>query len=189
MNFSVRDLAVVTAYAALILSKSEALTVLVITASIAALLIIGIVFGLTTLAAIHSPRLKASSLRASSPLLLIIVIWCIMLALVRALLPEHTDSVARSMLLSLAGASIPLLLNMESRGQAFNDQTMWIGYWSLCSALAVGGLSAMALHQLFDTTRQAAGMDVFRWSTVIAMVASVFVTWWLLSFKWEPEHR
>lgn len=151
MTYSVRDLAIVTAYSALILSQSDVLNAVVITASCAACLLLVFLFGLTTLGAVFHPKRKSRTLVASLPLLAILIAWVMVLVLamnVFSTAMATIDSIALSMLLSIAAASVPFLFNMQVRQQEPSDRTIWIGYWTLCVATTIGALRLLLCKRL-----------------------------------------
>ena len=186
MNHSIRDIGILTAYSALMLSRNQTLNLMVIVASGAAFLLLSFIFGLSSIKKLFRLRVRQEGRRSFVPLAIIFLVWCLVFTMTpwcpilpfRPRLAELALSVGAAMLCGLLAATIPLMFNLDSRKMDLNDQTLWVGYWTLCAGMSSSGLTACVI--MLTNRDTVSELDIIRLPSVIGMIASVLATWYLI---------
>ncbi len=194
MKYSVKDICVLTAYAGLMLSRSQIVTMLLLVASWTAFLIIALVFVLTSCRKIYQWRWEIDSNFNLIPLSGIIVAWGAVAGglssipwLTLILSRDQIQLFVCSMAIGMAAASLPLMVNLDSHRMAINDSALWVGYWAIFSGMMASGVASLMLLTLeIEFLVSQNNDDRWNWfehiriPAIFGMVISVFTSWYLL---------
>lgn len=186
MNHSVKDIGILTAYSALMLSSMESLSIILIIGSCAAFLLLLFIFGLSSIKKLIRPRRSNDGVRSFVPLAVILILWLLIFMItpyfpISVIHPRVTyfgSHVASAMFCGLSAATIPLMFNLDSQHMELNDETLWVGYWSACTGMIGSGLSACVMILIYKDAARDFG--IIRFPSVIGMICSVLVTWYLI---------
>jgi hypothetical protein len=184
VKYSVRDLSMLTAYSALMLAKNQAITIAVIVASVAAMILLVFVFGVSSLRLLFARRQESGSLRSFLPLAAIFASWTLLIAGAQELSkhsPCEPSTVALAMLSGLSSAAIPLMFSLSSRNCELNDETLWAGYWMMCVGMSTAGLVAMLMMQWNEGAVERSQFDSVRLPAIVGVSASVIAGWYLIA--------
>lgn len=195
MTYSVRDLAIVTAYTAVLLSQNPLLNTILFIVSFTGLGLVALIFGLATIKEVFRPKFDSRGIRASAPLFYLPIVWFVVVFISIRLFDSHpfiVGSIMFAMFFGLASASIPLMFHLDMREKKLSYKTQWVGYWSLVAASGGAGLVSILVLSFQGELGRLAESNFYRVPSIVGMLASVLATWYLLGTKSiydEPKER
>ncbi|MCA9190412.1 MAG: hypothetical protein KDB03_01565 [Planctomycetales bacterium] len=185
MRYSIREISILTAFAALLFSKVEFVLVTTSGASFGALLFLLVIFVPTAI-----QRLAAFNRRFDSVTFVIpFVLWGAAFTFMLCcwfLIPvifggnavqEYFGAAAFAAFTGMAYASVPLLLSLDRRNPRLSDTTLFVGFWSMLAGMLGSTFMFFCIFEMDSMKTDSTFIDAFRVPTAVGMMSSVLTSW------------